>query len=231
MKKLFYFSPLIYLLALIPTQVVFAQAHQDGTNVVSGQQVYTVQHAPCPPAHLTPGCPPDLLRAYSSAAVFLSYKKNSWTSLVQANGDDLALGKGPLIPFAFGTLVNDNGTIYVMSDDGNGNFSSNLNDIKYGIPDATTFLSLGYKWSNVVTADTSFMPAANTVSASSAHLPGTLVNDKGTIYYITKYGKIGITSMDEFTSKGFNLQNVVPANKQDISLSADMYGWAGTLPQ
>jgi len=175
-----------------------------------------------------PPCIPTVLRAYPSAAIFLSYPKNSWSDIVQANADDLASNQGPLMTFAPGTLVNDNGTIYVVDGDW-----ANLliTPLKHGIPDAATFLSLGYKWSNVVSGDISSIAAGDIISASNAHLPGALINQNGTIYCITQYGKIVFTSIDDFTSRGFKLKNVVPANSQDAALPTDTYGWHEPGPQ
>ena len=215
-----YFIFFVLALALVPS-IAFAQAHQAGSNIMAGQQVYYIDSS-CGGAYRAP-----MLRPYSSAAIFLSYPKNSWATVAQANNDDLALDKGSLMTFVSGALVNDNGTIYVMSDNGSCNFQTN--STKRGIPDANTFLSLGYKWSNVISGDTSFSTAGNLISSAEAHVSGTLINDNGTIYYLTYNGKIGVTSMDEFNSKGFQLKNVVPANNKDRALPVDPYGWYGPL--
>jgi len=230
MKQARYLLYLISLLAFLPS-IALAAIHPGGTNVISGQQVYLIPepvagYCTVPPSFAP--CSNPTLRAYPSATVFLSYPKNSWANITQANSDDLALPKSELMPFAPGTLVNDNGTIYVMAD--SRRFYADPDSTKHGIPNAATFLSLGYGWSNVIAGDTSFMTAGEVVSPTGAHLPGTLVNDNGTIYYITQWGKIGITSMDEFNSKGFDLKNVVPANGKDKALSPDSFGWIGPLP-
>lgn len=191
-----------------------------GTNISINGIVYYVQ-APAIGGAMPINPPPPTLTAYTSAAVFLSYGFNSWAAVASASADDIQLTKnGRLMPYADGSLVNDNGTIYVIS-----------NGAKHGVTTASVFLSLGYKWINVIYGNASFMPDGAVISAALAHAPGTLVNQNGTIYYISNFGKMGFPSLAVFNSWGFNLKNVVPANGEDMALSKDSIVSAWTLGQ
>ena len=104
-----------------------------------------------------------------------------------------------------GSLINDHGTVFVITSGKRAGFTT-----------AAVFLGLGYKWSNVIVGDTSFittLPPIN--STAQAHLPGTLINDKGTVYLVVPEGKIGIPSIDVFTSWGYSFGKAVLANAFD----------------
>lgn len=186
--------------------------HPAGSNVSSNGTVYYIQ----PPfiGGAMPINPPQpTLTAYPSSAVFLSYGFNSWNNVIPASGNDLALSKNSyFMPFADGSLINDNGTVYVIS-----------NGSRNGVSSAAVFTGLGYKWSNLISGDTSFMPNGKTISSIDAHLPGTLVNQNGTIYYISGFGKMGFPSISVFNSWGFNLKNVVLANNGDGTILTNRY--------
>jgi len=197
--------------------------HPAGTNILSNGTVYFI--APPPPAGggvqllcgqpSQPACPPQpqpTLIAYPSAAVFTSYGFNSWANVAPATSEDMKLSINGLMPYADGNLVNDQGTIYVIS-----------NGIKHGIASASVFLFLGYNWGSVVSGGTSFMQSGPVISSVSAHMPGTLINQNGTVYYISAYGKEGFPSMAVFNSWGFNLKNVVTANTSDLALPINSY--------
>ena len=62
------------------------------------------------------------------------------------------------------------------------------------------------------------------ISSVAAHLPGTLINQNGTIYYVSQHGKMGFTSMAVFNSWGFDLKNVVEANSGDLALPINEFG-------
>ncbi len=179
-------------------------AHPAGSNVSFNGTVYYIQQLT-----LTP---------YTTAAAFLSYGFNSWSNVVPASSGDMALAKNDtFMPYAPGSLVNDNGTIYVISN----NPTNGI--IKDGITNASIFLALGYSWANVISGDTSFIAAGPVISSVAAHMPGTLINQNGTIYYISSYGKMGFPSMAVFNSWVFNLKNVAEANSGDLALSPNPY--------
>jgi hypothetical protein len=184
-----------------------------GANVLMNGTVYYV----APPIIFGPAPGPGMpqpqptLSPYTSAAVFLSYGFNSWPGVLTISNAEAALQISGFMPYADGTLVNDNGTVYVISG-----------NTKHGIPSANAFTALGYQWSSVISGSVSFMSDGGIVSSANAeHLPGTLVNFNGTIYYVGGYASVlpyGIPSMSVFNSWGFKLSNVVQANSFDINL-------------
>ncbi len=174
-----------------------AAPHQAGSNVLSNGTVYFVS-------------PEGTLRGYTSEGAFLSYGVNSWSKVVPATAEDLALPRGTnYIPPMDGSLINDNGTIWVMS-----------NGQRAGITTMAVFNGLGYKLSNVLVGDTSFMSMAAVLnSASQQHPVGALVNLNGTIFLMTPSGRMGIPSESVFNSWGYSFAKVVPANAADAAVA------------
>jgi hypothetical protein len=173
--------------------------HVSGTNILSNQAVYYVQAQPFGINNQ------PVLVPYSSAQVFNSYKTNSWERIEQANSADMSLVmNSSIMPFADGTLVNDSGTVYVIS-----------NGYKNGIVSPKIFLGLNYKWTNLVNTNISFMPNGTIIDSVNAHMPGSLVKQGQTISYISAAGKINIPSMTVFNSWKFNLKDIVVANASD----------------
>lgn len=171
-----------------------AAAHGAGTNVVSNGTVYWINSA-------------GQKQAYTSAGAFLSYGFNSWSNVVPASTEDLALPNGSYVPPMDGSLINDKGTVYLMT-----------NGQRAGFTSAANFTGLGYSFKNVIAGDTSFLPsAANISSTAMAHPVGTLVNDNGTVYLMTASGKMGIPSLSVFNSWGYSFAHVVPANSYDTA--------------
>lgn len=145
------------------------------------------------------------LRPYTSAGAFLSYGFNSWNSVQPANADSTTLPKGNSIAPRDGSLINDQGTIYIITK-----------GARAGFANKNVFLGLGYKFSNVIVGDTSFLPTLAPISnASGPHPVDTLINDHGTIFLTTSLGRIGIPSRSIFYSWGYAFSQVVAANSFD----------------
>lgn len=158
--------------------------------------------------------------AYTSAGAFSSYGFNSWSSIASATTGDMNLPVSTywpsgstmertyFIPPRNGSLINDNGTIYLIT-----------NGLRAGFTSAKNFLDLGYSFVNAQRGDTSFMVSASLIdSTSRGHADGTLVNDRGTIYPMRSNGRLGFPSMSVFNSWGLKLSEVVPANSYDREL-------------
>jgi hypothetical protein len=163
-----------------------------GQNVLIGNTVYFLD-------------PSSSKRPYTSAGGFLSFGFNSFNTVLMPNQDEQNLPTGAFVYPMEGSLINDHGTVYVITSGERAGFTK-----------AAVFLGLGYKWSNVIVGDTSFittLPPIN--STAQAHLPGTLINDKGTVYLIAPEGKIGIPSIDVFKSWGYSFGKAVLANAFD----------------
>lgn len=174
--------------------VASAAVHSTGSNVVSNGTVYFLDGTS--------------KRPYTSAGAFLSYGFNSWAGVVAASPEDLALPTGAFVPAADGSLINDMGTVYLIT-----------NGQREGFTSAANFLGLGYSFSNVLAGDTSFMTSGPVISTTDmAHPAGTLVNQAGTVYLLTATGKQGIPSLAVFNSWGYSFGKVVPANSYDNAL-------------
>lgn len=172
-----------------------AAVHSAGTNVSVNGTVYFID-------------PSGVRRGYTSGGAFLSYGFNSWSQVVPASAEDLALPVGAFVPPMDGSLINDNGTIYVIN-----------NGQRSGFTTMDVFLGRGFKLSNVMNGDTSFMPNGAVINNTTvAHSVGVLVNQSGTIYLITASGKMGIPSESVFNSWGYSFAKSVPANAADVAL-------------
>ncbi len=157
---------------------------------------------------------------YTSAGAFLSYKFNNWGAVAEANTDDMNL---PLTTYAVspdntlatyfipprnGSLINDHGTVYLIT-----------NGQRAGFTSSAVFTGAGYSFSNVYSGDTSFMVTLPPISsADRAHSDGTLINDQGTLYVIKGGSRLGFPSMAVLESWGYWTSDAVPANSYDRNL-------------
>jgi hypothetical protein len=168
-KKLFAVGAASAMIAAALPFVASAQQHAVGTNVVSNGTVYFINSS-------------NQKQPYTSAGAFLSYGFNSWAGVQAASPEDLALPTGSYVPPMDGSLINDQGTVYIMTNGSRAGFTS-----------AAVFTGLGYSFSNVIPGDTSFMNTLSPISSTAmAHPAGTLVNQAGTVYLMTSSGKQGI---------------------------------------
>ncbi|GAC1413662.1 MAG: hypothetical protein NVSMB66_6030 [Candidatus Doudnabacteria bacterium] len=176
--------------------IASAAVHSAGTNVSINGTVYFID-------------PSGVKRGYTSGGAFLSYGYNSWSQVVPASAEDMALPTGSFVPPMDGSLINDMGTIYVIN-----------NGQRSGITTMAVFNGLGYNLSSVMAGDTSFMTSAPILSSSTQpHPTGALVNQSGTIYLITASGKMGIPTESVFNSWGYSYANSVPANAADVAVA------------
>jgi hypothetical protein len=204
MKK---FSILLILAVagFMPLQNIFALTpplanHPIGTNVIdTSGTVYRIMQGPN-------------INAYTSAGAFLSYKFNSWADVVPANEADLALlekGKYYISPRE-GSLVNDKGTVYLVTGGGS----------RAGFASEAVFKGYGYSYTNVYSGDTSFM---NTYPAMTSynmlHPDGTLINYNGTLYQMESGTRLAFPSVEVLESWGYWVTDAVPANSYDIASS------------
>ncbi|MBI5530506.1 MAG: hypothetical protein HY918_03320 [Candidatus Doudnabacteria bacterium] len=107
-----------------------------------------------------------------------------------------------------------------------------------GVPSMDVFLQNGGTLKNIVAANKADLEVKDSgsnlevlqpnddrvykntaVVLSSAHNPGELIVDNGTIYLITAGGRQGIPSMEVFNSWGYQLANVQQANSADKTLT------------
>lgn len=176
-----------------------AAPHAAGTNVMSSDgTVWMIM-------------PDNTRRAYTSAGAFLSYGFNSWSTVVQANADDLALPAGSFIPPQDGSIIcsdrgADKGTCYLISGGQKAGFTS-----------ATVFTGRGFSFSNAQMGDVSWMGSYPSLisDTTAANLPGVLVNNNGTVQLVGTNGLLGIPDLTTFNGWGYSFSKVVPANAAD----------------
>ena len=151
-------------------------------------------------------------RAYTSAGAFLSYGFNSWSGVVAANSDDLALpvDSAGFIPPQDGSIIcsdraPDKGTCYLVTG-----------GLKAGFTSAAVFTGRGFSFSHAQNGDASWMGSTSNINdTTSANRPGVLVNHNGTVYLMGPTGLLGIPDPATFNSWGYSYANVVPANAAD----------------
>lgn len=182
-----------------------AGLHPLGTIINSNGTLYTIT---------TNELNQTVRRPYTSGGAFLSYGFNSFALAVTASTEDLALPVGSFIPAQDGRVIcsdrgTDKGTCYFMTQ-----------GQKAGFVSEAVFKGLGFSFSNVYQGDVSFMTsAANITSPTQQHLPGTVVNNAGTIQLIGSTGLAGFPTFDVFIGWGYDVSMVVPANTLDKALS------------
>lgn len=177
----------------------FANAATDapGTNVLTNGTIYMVTAD-------------GQLRPYTSAGAFLSYGFNSWSDVVQASSNDMALPVGSFIPPRDGSIIcsnggSDKGTCYLITNGQKAAFTSEA-----------VFNASGFNFKYALYGDVSFLPATSSISnATQAHLPGTLINNNGTVEIVGTNGTIGVPSMNVLQSWGYSLIDVVQADTAD----------------
>ena len=157
---------------------------------------------------------------YTSAGAFLTYGFNSFNDVVNANSADMQLPiatisssqTGQVVP-AFiaprnGSLIDDNGTVYIIT-----------NGERQGFSSASVFTGLGYSFSNVMAGDTSFLVTLAPINSTAMRHPdGTVINRNGTIYAIINGTVYGFPNTSIFNSWGLSFPQVVNANSYDNQL-------------
>ncbi len=108
-----------------------------------------------------------------------------------------------------GTLINDNGTIYIT-----------YKNTKSGFASLFAFTSHGFKLNNVINASTTGLTNSGFViiaTTDNTHPWGSWIKQNNTIYFVHESGLIPIPSMDVFTNNGGVLANVVDASGYDFN--------------
>jgi hypothetical protein len=192
-------------LQITGVSVVKADAtHAPGTNISSNGTVYFFDGIS--------------LRPYTSLGAFTSYGFNTLSNIQIANSADFTIPPGTFVAPMDGSLINDHGTIWVISK-----------GQKLGFTNEAAFIGLGYSYANVIPGDVSFMrTGAYITSASQAHPIDTVISNNGTDYLVTSRGLALIPSQDVFNSWGYAAAKVVPANSFDTAASVQIL--SQTLP-
>jgi len=114
-----------------------------------------------------------------------------------------------IYPYPSGSLVNDGGTIYLISG-----------TIKIPFTNLQAFVGLGYSLRNVVKGNLQNYTLSTTyfiTTSEAAHPWGSWLLYNRTIYYSHESGLIGVPTQEIFLQNGGNLKYVVRANKYDIA--------------
>lgn len=134
---------------------------------------------------------------------------------VVANAIDKSLPAGvPAIAKAMeGTLVLD-------SSDGRTVYMIGTGSTKRGFTTAAVFTALGYSFSSsgllsINLTDYTVGPVVS--SSTEAHPDGSLIIDGATIWWLRGIQRQGFESMTVFSTYGFSLARVVPANSADMA--------------
>ena len=187
------------------TPVIPGTVHPLGTNVKnSSGTVFTV----------TTENGATVLRPYTSWGAFISYGFNSQASIVDANSGDLALSVGSFISPQDGSVIcsdrgSDIGTCYFITQGQKAGFTS-----------SPVFTGQGFSFKNTQNGDVSFLVTITPISSASArHLPGALVNNKGTYQIVGNTGLLGFPSASVFSSWGYDFAKAVTANTADTVLT------------
>ena len=111
-------------------------------------------------------------------------------------------------PYIDGTLILDNGTIYVIEFGKKRPFASMI-----------VFTGLGYKLSNVFKVSSSGIPLGDGVfDATKRHVRGAIVLNNGTAYFMGTGERFAFPSAEIFLSWGLRFQDLVNANSADIAI-------------
>jgi hypothetical protein len=131
-------------------------------------------------------------------------------SLSQIVSQGVVLGDSTTFyPYPTGTLVDDSGTVYFISG-----------TTKVPFANWQAFVGLGYQGKNIVAGDLTNYTLAQGFTISSAnttHPWGSWLIYKGTVYYATQEGLIGVPSAAVFTSNGGDWIYIVKANSYDVA--------------
>ena len=109
----------------------------------------------------------------------------------------------------YGTLINDNGTIYVLKP-GTGGFG------RLAFPSIAVFHSHGYSLANILPANDADRVLPSLGVAKFAD--GSLVADKGAVYIIENEKKYGFASAEVFLGLGYKFENVYAGDLTDYPL-------------
>lgn len=186
------------------TPVIPGAAHALGTNIKdSSGTVFTI----------TTENGATVRRPYTSWGAFISYGFNSVGSIVDANSADLTLSVGSFISPQDGSVIcsdrgSDKGTCYFITQGQKAGFTS-----------AAVFTGQGFAFKNTQNGDVSFLVTITPISSATArHLPGALVNNKGTYQIVGNTGLLGFPSASVFSSWGYDFAKAVPVNTADTVL-------------
>jgi hypothetical protein len=114
------------------------------------------------------------------------------------------------LPYPTGTLVNDQGTIYLISG-----------ALRIPFTNFDAFVGLGFSAQPTVYGDTSMYEKPETYKLENSeqqHPWGSWLINKGIVYYSTDGGLIGVPNMEVFSSNGGKFIQILQANTADLTV-------------
>jgi hypothetical protein len=149
----------------------------------------------------------------TNPGILYSYGLEFKDAVIATDSDKLIPLASPALPYD-GALVKSpiDPTVYLIS-----------NSKKYGFTSSTVFTGLGFSFKNVlvVTApELEKLPLGEALSKVQAHMTGTNINEKGTIYWISQNKKHPYPSLEVYNSwnRDNDFSTVVPANEEDLKM-------------
>ena len=88
---------------------------------------------------------------------------------------------------------------------------------------AEDFLSQGYTWSQIQQVSPSQISTGSSGSGFYPYPSGSLINDNGTIYFISGHSKIPFTNWEAFVGLGYLLKNVVEGDLTSYTLATNYF--------
>ena len=157
-------------------------------------------------------------RPFTSYGAFLSYGFLSQSQIKEADASVTGLTAGALIAPQDGRIFCASAT---KDSDVAGECALITGGKKARFTSSNVFTGQGYSFARAYSGDSSFLmnTASNIDNSSAQHLPGTLINNAGTIQLVVTGGLWGVPSLDVFNSWGWSFADTVPANSADTLLS------------
>lgn len=156
-------------------------------------------------------------RPFTSAGAFMSYGFLSFSQVKEADSSVTSLPTGDFIAPQDGRIFCATET---KGSDVSGECALITGSKKAAFTSSSVFSGQGFSFSRAYYGDSSFLSKTSNVdNASAQHLPGTLINNNGTVQLVVSGGLWGVPSMDVFNSWGWSFADVVPANSADVLLS------------
>jgi hypothetical protein len=156
-------------------------------------------------------------RPFTSWGAFLTYGFLNQSMIKDADSSVNALPTGEFVKPADGQIFCASVT---KGTDVAGECALITGGKKAAFTSAAVFAAQGFSFANANYGDSSFLEKTGNVdNGGAAHLPGTLVNNGGTVQMVVSGGLWGIPSQAVFDSWGYSYSDVVMANAADKSMT------------
>lgn len=156
-------------------------------------------------------------RGFTSAGALESYGFLSFSQVVTANAEDMALPQGPLVP------PRDGGIFCATANDGTdvaGECALITGGQKAAFTSEAVFKGLGFSFARAKYGSSAFLSKTTNISnTTDAHRAGVLVQNGTTVQMVGTNGLLGFPSPEVFQSWGYSFADVVPSNAADRTMT------------